>query len=82
MIIYKCNDTVESDKDFIDLFKLTSAEIREHIIRLNSADFLSACRYCIGTSVNNIIGVGEQIQNGGSDILYIWILCCCLQKWI
>lgn len=64
---YMISKTVESDKDFIDMFKLTPAEIREHIIMLNSADLLSACRYCAGTSVNNIIGVGEQIQNGGSD---------------
>lgn len=47
--------------DFIDLFKLSPTEIKEQIIRLNSANYLSACKYCCGTSLDNIIGVGEQI---------------------
>ena len=61
---YMLSKTIEDDIDFIDLFKLTPAEIRGQIVRLNSTNYLSACRYCVGTSMNNLTGVGEQIQNG------------------
>lgn len=58
---YMLKRNIEEDKDFINLSALSPQEIKEQIIRLSKADHLSACQYCIGTSTENLIGVGEQL---------------------
>ncbi|MCM1217599.1 MAG: radical SAM protein [Lachnospiraceae bacterium] len=58
---YMLSKKIEEDEDFIDLFTLSPEKIREQIKRLSKADYLSACRYCRGTSTENLIGVAEQL---------------------
>ena len=58
---YMLKKSIEEDDDFINLATLSPQAIREQIIRLSQTEYLSACSYCIGTSVDNLIDVGEQL---------------------
>ncbi len=58
---YMLSKEIGIKTDFIDLINLDISQIKELIFKISNKKYLEACKYCVGTSSDNIVGIAEQI---------------------